>query len=970
MRRALVVAACAATVLTGAPAHAVSGGSPAADGTYRFAAQIEAGGVSCSGVLVAPQWVATAATCFPSGLPSEPATATVGRTDLAGTGGHVVAITGLYPRWDRNFALAKLATAITDIPPIAVATTPPAAGDVLRVAGYGRTATEWVPDRLHTATFTVQAVKDTTLDIAGTDASTCKGDSGGPAFREAGGTVELVALNSSSWQRGCYGETETRNGAVETRLDGLTDWFVTVQSGGPGAAVAKSTDLALTTGSTVADAPATAVVGQPAAVTLAPESWDRDVAGYLVSVGADAAVPVAAGADGKAVVPVVPVAAGSVNQLTVQVKRKDGSAGPATTYKFKANAAGVPKSAASDLTGDGRSEVVYAKDVGGAATVWSAATKHDGSGSFAPVQVFESTAYRTATTRFVDGDVDGDGRDEVIAVRDRGQGRIDVSVLASTGNRLSAKPVTWDSQSGGWDLAGLQLSAADVTGDGKDDLVIARPAADGSWQVQVIAGASAAPVLWHTQPAGTSTWARTRVHTGDVTGDGKDDLVRVQDNGSRQVKVWVQASTGTGLAAPAQWFDSGRDTWDLDDVTVVVGDFAGQAQDDVAVLHRNTVNVLASDGTKLTGGQWWSSEAFDPARARIVAGDFAGNAKADLGVLYDQGYGKTKLSVLASSGTAFGDPALRWESGVEWSSIAAGTSRPVTDLAADATFTASSSAPDSWGWSLRHINDDNRDSTVTAGWSSWSNVENDHTEWVELTFPGQRHFNRVDLYPRNDAANPGTNFPANFTVDVWTGAAWVPVVSKQGYANPGRSMASFSFPTQWTNKIRVQGTALKLMQFAEVEVYLTAPVTVSMNLAPAASAAASSSAPENWGWALRYVNDGNRGMPGWSSWSNVDTDHTEWLEFTWPAQRHFNRLDLYPRSDGASTGTDFPRDFTIEAWNGSAWVVVLRKTGHPAPTSGAVQSFTFPTQHTTKMRLVGTSVRIMAFAEAEVYLSH
>jgi hypothetical protein len=66
---------------------------------------------------------------------------------------------------------------------------------VLRVTGFGWTTTEWVPDQLHTAAFSVESVADTTLTIIGNPhPATCKGDAGGPAFREISGGLELLSL--------------------------------------------------------------------------------------------------------------------------------------------------------------------------------------------------------------------------------------------------------------------------------------------------------------------------------------------------------------------------------------------------------------------------------------------------------------------------------------------------------------------------------------------------------------------------------------------------------------------------------------------------------------------------------------------------------------------------------------------------------------------------------------------------------
>jgi hypothetical protein len=91
----------------------------------------------------------------PGGPPATPYSATVGRADLTGAAGHTVKITTLVPAADRDAVLAKLALPIVDVAPVPLTTCAPAAGDVLRIGGYGRTADTWVPDRLSTATFTV-----------------------------------------------------------------------------------------------------------------------------------------------------------------------------------------------------------------------------------------------------------------------------------------------------------------------------------------------------------------------------------------------------------------------------------------------------------------------------------------------------------------------------------------------------------------------------------------------------------------------------------------------------------------------------------------------------------------------------------------------------------------------------------------------------------------------------------------------
>ncbi|WP_327072249.1 trypsin-like serine protease [Kitasatospora purpeofusca] len=165
---------------------------------------------------------------MPAGPPGLRTTATVGRTEPAATG-QVRDVVELVPRSDRDLVMARLANPVTDIAPVAVATTAPAAGEELTVAGFGRTSTEWVPDKLHSALFTVGTIDPTGLAITPrtpTGAAVCKGDTGGPALRKIGDHYELAALNSRSWQNGCLGTTETtRTGAYNTRTDDLGTWI-------------------------------------------------------------------------------------------------------------------------------------------------------------------------------------------------------------------------------------------------------------------------------------------------------------------------------------------------------------------------------------------------------------------------------------------------------------------------------------------------------------------------------------------------------------------------------------------------------------------------------------------------------------------------------------------------------------------------------------------------------------------------
>ncbi|WP_328828986.1 trypsin-like serine protease, partial [Streptomyces ureilyticus] len=128
------------------------------------------------------------------------------------------------PRAGRDVVLARLARPVTGITPVALSATAASAGEQLNAAGFGRTKTAWVPGALHTAAFAVDTVGADDIAVTGVNAALCKGDTGGPLLRETGGKTELIGVNSRSWQGGCFGEKETRTGAVASRTDDLASW--------------------------------------------------------------------------------------------------------------------------------------------------------------------------------------------------------------------------------------------------------------------------------------------------------------------------------------------------------------------------------------------------------------------------------------------------------------------------------------------------------------------------------------------------------------------------------------------------------------------------------------------------------------------------------------------------------------------------------------------------------------------------
>jgi hypothetical protein len=156
----------------------------------------------------------------------------------------------------------------------------------------------------------------------------------GTRFTTAAGIPAGSLLDGQSYAWRVQGDDGTVAGGLSPWCEFTAD--VTAPAGPP---VVQTTELA----AFPQPAPATAMVGRPAAVTFTPASGDADVAGYWYGVGPGTpqlSQFAAAGVDGVATALVTPPASGQVLTLAVQEADRAGNRSTATaSLRFFANPA-------------------------------------------------------------------------------------------------------------------------------------------------------------------------------------------------------------------------------------------------------------------------------------------------------------------------------------------------------------------------------------------------------------------------------------------------------------------------------------------------------------------------------------------------------------------------------------------------------------------------------------------------------
>lgn len=252
------------------------------------------------------------------------------------------------------------------------------------------------------------------------------------------------------------------------------------------------------------------------------------------------------------------------------------------------------------------------------------------------------------------GDINGDGVADVVTVGDNGSqdlffGR-NTGVVGTNGS-LAATPVGsvgWPNNFVGTDITSSDHFLADINGDGKADVVTRKAAWSGTsfWEARNSSSTGIGTVT-QTWAAGVGTYANKAL-MGDFNGDGSADIAE-QDMSSGLI-VGLVSTSGVGLngANAPFWGNVGLSA---NHVATLVGDINGDGKDDVVEVDNRNSNgnwTWVAGLTGVTGDpagiainagglSWASPFSLDAASTKAVPllADLNGDGRDDL-VLYEE----------------------------------------------------------------------------------------------------------------------------------------------------------------------------------------------------------------------------------------------------------------------------------------------------------------------------------------------
>ncbi len=380
-------------------------------------------------------------------------------------------------------------------------------------------------------------------------------------------------------------------------------------------------------GGTVSVMVNTTAPGATTPTFAAQQTFETEAIGRGAAGGVPISVTVAdVNGDGK---PDLIVANKDDNDVSVLINTTTPGSSTITFTPFQTFATGSSPSSvtAADVNGDGKPDLIVANNLDNTVSVLlNTTTPGSTTASFAAQQTFATGNEPVAVTA---ADVNGDGQPDLIVAN---SGDDTVSVLLNTTAPGATTPSFAAQQTFATGDEPFSVTAADINGDGKPDLIVPNIDDDTvSVLLNTTAPGAATPSFAAQQTFATGVFP-SEVKAADVNNDGKPDLVVVNEAGET-VSVLLNATAPgatTPSFAPQQTFATGNSPQ-----AVTTADVNGDGRPDLIVANfdDSTASVLLNTTTvEAATASFAAEQTFATGRApfSVTSADINGDGKPDL----------------------------------------------------------------------------------------------------------------------------------------------------------------------------------------------------------------------------------------------------------------------------------------------------------------------------------------------------
>ncbi|MFE7129726.1 FG-GAP-like repeat-containing protein [Streptomyces sp. NPDC057638] len=353
-----------------------------------------------------------------------------------------------------------------------------------------------------------------------------------------------------------------------------------------------------------------------------------------------------------------PVSAGVRGDYEGGYIRWNETTGISTVHNWQDSTQARRTELSGDVNADRRADLITVYDYGHhTAGFWVSRAQPDGSFA-APYRAWHTTPgwWDANAAKYVTGDFNGDKRDDLGAFYGYPDGRVALfTFLAQPDGTFNDGTRSRQIAPGNWDWSRTTLLAGDHNGDGRDDISAAYDYGNGAAGYFTFPakpdGTFDIEFRSFRVPAGYWYTDRVKYATGDYNGDGRHDISALYNHNDGRVGLFTYlAQPDGGFANGTQSWIAAPGMWDWNRVRLTSGDYNGGGRDDLAALYDygNSSAALFTFISKPDGGfepdlRSWNVPAhhWDTANSKPVSGDYDGNGRDDIATMYNYPNGST-----------------------------------------------------------------------------------------------------------------------------------------------------------------------------------------------------------------------------------------------------------------------------------------------------------------------------------------